>query len=48
MDQTRILQAANYYLAALDHAPRCRLDVVAIEPGGLTWLQDAFGAGEEG
>jgi putative endonuclease len=46
--QRRILQAANHYLAALDHAPPCRLDVVAIEPGRLTWLQDAFGAGDEG
>ena len=42
----RILQAANHYLATLDHAPRCRLDVVAIGPRRLEWLRDAFGAGE--
>ncbi|MBY4899025.1 YraN family protein [Cupriavidus sp. AU9028] len=41
----RILQAANHYLATLDRPPRCRLDVVAIGPGGLQWLPDAFGSG---
>lgn len=42
--QQRILHAADDYLAALDETPRCRLDVVAIEPGRLDWMRDAFSA----
>lgn len=46
--QRRILLAAEHYLAAQAEqggAPRCRLDVVALEPGRLEWIRDAFDAG---
>lgn len=39
----RIVLAANHFLATLQDMPRCRLDVVAIEPGRLEWLRNAFG-----
>ncbi|MGO4155618.1 YraN family protein [Cupriavidus sp. YAF13] len=46
--QRRILLAAAHYLAAQAGQglePRCRLDVVALEPGRLEWIRDAFDAG---
>jgi putative endonuclease len=41
--QRRLLLAASHYLATLAHPPPCRFDVVAMEPGRLEWLRDAFG-----
>jgi len=41
--QRRLLLAASHYLATLAHTPPCRFDVVAMEPGRLEWLRDAFG-----
>ncbi|RZT29630.1 putative endonuclease [Cupriavidus agavae] len=40
--QRRVLLAASHYLAALGQVPPCRVDVVAIEPGRLDWLANAF------
>lgn len=40
--QRRVLHAAAHYLASLDHVPPCRVDVVALEPGRLEWLANAF------
>ncbi|MDQ0142772.1 YraN family protein [Cupriavidus necator] len=40
--QRRVLLAAGHYLATLPRVPPCRFDVVALEPGGLEWLQQAF------
>lgn len=46
--QRRILRAARWLLDALvrQHfggiTPCCRMDVLAFEPGGLIWHQDAF------
>lgn len=41
--QRRVLRAAEHYLGTLDRVPPCRFDVVALEPGRLDWLRDAFG-----
>ena len=49
--QRHVLIAASHYLATLDALPPCRVDVVALDPGRLEWLPNAFdlGAlGEEG
>lgn len=43
--QRRIIFAARFYLMSLVSVPACRFDVVAVEPGGLQWLQGAFDAG---
>lgn len=40
--QRRVLHAAGHYLATLDQVPPCRVDVVALEPGRLEWLRNAF------
>ena len=40
--QRRLLRAAEHYLGTLDHTPPCRFDVVALEPGHLAWLPNAF------
>lgn len=46
--QRRILRAARWFLSALvrQHfggiTPYCRIDVLAFEPEGLIWHQDAF------
>ncbi|QPF72494.1 YraN family protein [Roseateles sp. DAIF2] len=46
--QRRLIYAARHYL--LHHAtpPPCRFDVVALEGGGIEWLQAAFEAGGYG
>lgn len=51
--QRRVLHAATHYLATLDSVPPCRIDVVALEPGRLDWLPNAFdlttaGGGDQG
>ncbi|MGO4306048.1 YraN family protein [Cupriavidus sp. RAF12] len=43
--QRRVLLAAGQYLATLDPTPPCRFDVVALEPGRLDWLKNAFDLG---
>jgi putative endonuclease len=40
--QRRVLRAASHYLATLDRLPPCRVDVVALDPGRLEWLRNAF------
>jgi putative endonuclease len=42
--QRRIVFAARHYLLRLATLPPCRFDVVAVEPGGVQWLQAAFDA----
>ena len=42
--QRRIVLAARHYLTRLAALPPCRFDVVAVEPGGITWLKAAFDA----
>jgi len=46
--QRRVLRAASHYLATLDRLPPCRVDVVAMEPGRLEWLPNAFDLGALG
>ena len=43
--QRRVLRAASHYLATLDRLPPCRVDVVALDPGRLEWLRNAFDLG---
>ncbi|MFJ1253806.1 YraN family protein [Cupriavidus sp. CuC1] len=45
--QRRVLLAAAHLAAQAGQGfePRCRLDVVALEPGRLEWIRDAFDAG---
>ncbi len=43
--QRRIVRAARHYLMGLVVLPACRFDVIAIDAGGLRWLQAAFDAG---
>jgi len=38
----RIVFAAKFFLMRLKYEPTCRFDVVAIDAGGLHWLQGAF------
>lgn len=46
--QQRLIRTAHYLLPQLagrffgGRPPACRFDVVSIEPGGLTWIQNAF------
>ncbi len=42
--QARLVYAAQTYLAALDHVPPCRFDVVAVDGDRVQWLQAAFDA----
>lgn len=42
--QRRIVFAARHYLMRLNTLPPCRFDVVAVEAGGIEWLQGAFDA----
>lgn len=42
--QRRIVFAARHYLMRLSALPPCRFDVVAIQAGGIEWLQGAFDA----
>ena len=42
--QRRIVFAARHYLMRLNALPPCRFDVVAVEAGGIAWLQGAFDA----
>ena len=42
--QRRIVFAARHYLARLPQQPPCRFDVVALEAGGIEWLQATFDA----
>ncbi len=44
LKQRRIVFAARHYLMQLNMLPPCRFDVVAIQPGGVEWLQGAFDA----
>jgi putative endonuclease len=46
--QRRVLRAASHYLATLDRLPPCRVDVVALDPGRLEWLRNAFDLGALG
>jgi putative endonuclease len=40
--QTRLLHAANLYLAGQSQPPPCRFDAILIEAGRLDWVRDAF------
>lgn len=46
--QRRLVRAAHYFLPTITRRhfggrpPRCRFDVVCVEPAGLTWLQHVF------
>lgn len=46
--QRRLVRAAHYFLPAIarrhfgGRLPRCRFDLVSVEPGGLTWLRHVF------
>lgn len=40
----RIIFAARHYLMRQTLSPPCRFDVVAIDAGGIEWLQGAFDA----
>jgi putative endonuclease len=42
--QRRIVFAARHYLMRLRDMPPCRFDVVAVDAGGIEWLQAAFDA----
>jgi putative endonuclease len=42
--QRHIVFAARHYLMRLAKLPPCRFDVVAVEFGEVTWLQEAFDA----
>ena len=44
LKQRRIVFAARHYLMRLNALPPCRFDVVAIQSGGVEWLQGAFDA----
>ena len=44
LKQRRIVFAARHYLMRLNSLPPCRFDVVAIQAGGVEWLQGAFDA----
>lgn len=44
LKQRRIVFAARHYLMRLNTLPPCRFDVVAIQAGGIEWLQGAFDA----
>lgn len=44
LKQRRIVFAARHYLMRLNTMPPCRFDVVAIQAGGIEWLQGAFDA----
>ena len=44
LKQRRIVFAARHYLMRLASPPPCRFDVVAIQAGGVQWLQGAFDA----
>jgi putative endonuclease len=44
LKQRRIVFAARHYLMRLNVLPPCRFDVVAIQSGGVEWLQGAFDA----
>jgi putative endonuclease len=44
LKQRRIVFAARHYLMRLNALPPCRFDVVAIQAGGVEWLQGAFDA----
>lgn len=40
--QQRMLRAAQFYLLRLKKLPPCRIDVVAIDAGIVSWLPDAL------
>jgi putative endonuclease len=40
--QRRILRAARFYLLRFAKIPPCRIDVVAIDGGRITWLRNAI------
>ena len=45
--RTRIINAANLYLARLSHTPPCRFDAVLLDgqdPARIEWLRNAFSA----
>ena len=42
--QQRLVHAAQHYLLQFASPPPCRFDVVAIDEGGIEWLQAAFDA----
>jgi putative endonuclease len=42
--QRRIAFAARHYLMRFSQPPACRFDVLALDAGGITWLQAAFDA----
>jgi putative endonuclease len=44
LKQRRIVFAARHYLMRLNVLPACRFDVVAVDAGGVEWLQGAFDA----
>jgi putative endonuclease len=41
----RLRRTAHQYLLRLPVLPPCRFDVVAIDGGGIDWIQGAFDAG---
>lgn len=44
LKQHRIVFAARHYLMRLNALPPCRFDVMAVDAGGIEWLQGAFDA----
>jgi putative endonuclease len=42
--QGRLIIAAQVYLQRYKDSPPCRFDVIAIDGGVLTWLENAFNA----
>ncbi|WP_241687897.1 YraN family protein [Janthinobacterium sp. 17J80-10] len=42
--QRRLLRATQYFLLRYKTLPPCRIDVVAIDGGNLTWLKNAIEA----
>lgn len=42
--QRRLILAAQYYLLRLKPVPPCRIDVIAIDDGRVSWLKDAIQA----
>ncbi len=42
--QRRLILAAQYYLLRFKQVPPCRIDVIAIDDGQVSWLKDAIQA----
>lgn len=42
--QRRLLLSAQFYLQRIKPVPPCRIDVIAIDDGKISWLKDAIQA----